>query len=242
MNRGFFGQGGIGAASTHRTIRARSQRAMDRSRRSAWARGLAAAVLVGFAGAWNGPTVLALVVASGLTAFDLGRRDRDERSKLAAANGFVRDPYGTAMQVAFLLLMCAGAFENRSPDRTWEPPGGYGVAGMAMILLGVRLRQSAARALGRHFTVVLSVLPDHELVSSGPYRWLRHPNYAGLLLIALGTGIMVRSPLFLVGTLALWLPLALLRIRAEERVLRGHLGERWNEYANDRWSLLPGLY
>ena len=210
---------------------------------SHWARAIAAALLVGFAGAWNGPTVLVLVVASGLTTFDLGRRDRGERSKLtAAADGFLRDPYGMAMQVAFLLLMCAGAFENRAPERTWESPGGYGVIGMAVILVGVQLRQSAARALGRHFTVVLSVLPDHELVSSGPYRWLRHPNYASLLLIALGTGIMVRSPLFLAGTLALWLPLALMRIRAEERVLESRLGERWTEYANRRWSLLPGVY
>ena len=210
---------------------------------SAWARGIAAALLVGCAGAWNGPTVLVLVVASGLTAFDLGRRDRDERHQLTAeSDGFLRDPYGVAMQVAFLLLMCAGAFDNRTPERTWQPPGGYGVAGMAMILVGVQLRRSAARALGRHFTVVLSVLPDHELVASGPYRWLRHPNYAGLLLIGLGTGIMVRSPLFVAGTLALWLPLALMRIRAEERVLQGRLGARWTEYANGRWSLVPGVY
>jgi protein-S-isoprenylcysteine O-methyltransferase Ste14 len=209
---------------------------------TSWIRGLAAALLVGFAGNWNGPTALVLVVASGVTAFDLGRRDRDERRKLAGRDGLLRDPYGTAMQLAFLALMCAGAWDHRAPELRWQSPGGYGVIGMAVILVGVRLRQSAARALGRHFTVMLSVLPDHELVSSGPYRWLRHPNYAGLLLIALGTGIMVQSPLFLAGTVALWLPLALLRIREEERALHGHLGARWTEYANDRWSLVPGVY
>jgi protein-S-isoprenylcysteine O-methyltransferase len=212
---------------------------MEPLRSSAWARGIAAAVLVGFAGAWNVPTVLVLSLVSGLTAFDLGRRNRDERTHGA---GLLRDPYGIAMQVAFLVLMCAGAWDNRSPELTWRAPGVYGVIGLALILCGVRLRQSAARALGRHFTVVLSVLPDHELVASGPYRWLRHPNYAGLLLIAFGTAIMVRSPLFLVGTLVLWLPLALLRIRAEERVLEGRLGARWTEYASGRWSLVPGLY
>ena len=200
---------------------------------------LAAALLVGFAGAWNGPTVLALVIATGVSAFDLGRRDRDERG---TTEGFLRDPYGLAMQLAFLVLMCAGAWDNRSPHRTWQHPGLYGVVGIALLLVGIRLRQSAARALGRHFTVVLAVLPDHELVSTGPYRRLRHPNYAGLLLVAIGTGVMVRSPLFLAGTVLLWLPFALLRIREEERVLHGRLGARWTEYANERWSLLPGVY
>jgi protein-S-isoprenylcysteine O-methyltransferase Ste14 len=202
-------------------------------------RGIATALLVGFAGDWNGPTVLALVIATGASAFDLGRRDREERR---TTDGLLDDPYGIAMQLAFLLLMCAGAWDYRSPELRWQPPGMYGVVGMAVLLLGVRLRQSAARALGRHFTVVLSVLPDHELVSCGPYRWLRHPNYAGLLLIALGTGLMVRSPLFLSGTLLVWLPLAVLRIRQEERVLYGRLGVRWTEYASDRWSLVPGVY
>jgi protein-S-isoprenylcysteine O-methyltransferase Ste14 len=206
---------------------------------SAVLRGIAAAFLVGFAGDWNGPTVTALVIATAASAFDLGRRDRDERT---AADGFQRDPYGIAMQVAFLVLMCTGAWDNRSPERAWQPPGMYGIVGIALILLGVHLRRSAARALGRHFTVVLSVLPDHELVSSGPYRWLRHPNYAGLLLVALGTGLMVRSPLFLGGTVLLWLPLALLRIRQEERLLHGRLGVRWTEYASGRWSLVPGVY
>ena len=202
-------------------------------------RAAAAALVVGFAGAWNGPTVMALVIATALCAFDLGRRDREERGN---AEGFLRDPYGMAMQLAFLALMCAGAWDNRVPLRTWQHPGLYGVVGAIVLLIGIRLRRSAARALGRHFTVVLSVLPDHELVSTGPYRWLRHPNYAGLLLIAIGTGIMVRSPLFLAGAVLLWLPLALLRIREEERVLRGRLGARWAEYASRRWSLVPGVY
>ena len=202
-------------------------------------RAAAAALAVGFTGSWNGPTVMALVIATAVSAFDLGRRDRDERG---TAEGFVRDPYGAAMQLAFLALMCAGAWDNRGPHRTWQHPGIYGVVGAIVLLIGIRLRQSAARALGRHFTVVLSVLPDHELVSTGPYRWLRHPNYAGLLLVALGTGLMVRSPLFLAGAVFLWLPLALLRIRQEERALYGRLGARWAEYARRRWSLVPGVY
>jgi protein-S-isoprenylcysteine O-methyltransferase len=110
---------------------------------------------------------------------------------------------------------------------------------LTVVLAGVSLRRSAARALGRHFTVGLSLLADPELVVSGPYRWLRHPNYAGLLMIACGTAMMVRSPHALGVALAVWLPLALLRIRKEEHVLHERLGGAYTDYTRRRWCLVP---
>ena len=206
---------------------------------SVWIRGAAAAALVGFAGHWNGPTVLILTLASGLSFFDLGRRARVERMP---GTVFEPDPYGTAMQLAFLAVLCAGAWDNRAPEATWRSPGLLGGGGFAVILAGVRLRRSAARALGRHFTVALSLLADHQLIATGPYRWLRHPNYAGLLLIAFGTATMVCSPRAAGVTLVVWLPLVLLRIRAEERGLHERLGSAYADYTRERWCLVPGVY
>ena len=205
-------------------------------------RGAAAAALVGFTGNWNGPTVMIMALASGLSFFDLGRRSRRERVARSSDPAFEPDPYGNAMQLAFLAVLCAGAWDNRAPEVEWRSPGLLGVCGLAVILAGVRLRQSAARALGRHFTVALSLLADHQLVASGPYRWLRHPNYAGLLLVAFGTAMMVWSPLAAGVTLVVWLPFVLLRIGAEERVLHERLGGAYADYARDRWCLLPGLF
>lgn len=202
-----------------------------------WMRGLLAACLIGVAGAWSGPTVLGLALAGGLAFFDLDRRRRDERTA-----GVAPDPYGKGMQLAFLALLCACAWENRAPELAWRPPGLSGLAGFGLILAGVGLRRSAARALGPRFTVEVALLDDHELVADGPYRWIRHPNYAALLLIALGTALMTRSALAVGVAVAVWLPFALLRIRAEERALARHLGSRWTEYASTRWSLVPGVY
>jgi protein-S-isoprenylcysteine O-methyltransferase Ste14 len=204
-----------------------------------WLRGIVAATFVGSAGAWNGPTVWVLAMISGVTFFHLGWRDQRERTP---GTEILDDWLGPAMQVASVLWLAAAAFENRGPERTWDPPGLWDLGGGLLIYAGIRLRRAAAEALGRHFTVALSVLDDHELVDDGPYRRLRHPNYAGLLLIALGTAIMVKSPLAIAVALSLWLPLALLRIRAEERVLSQRLGSRWTEYASERWSLVPGVY
>lgn len=207
---------------------------------NAWMRGILATFLVGSVGRWNGPTVFVLAVTAGLSFFSLGRRDRVERDD--GEEAFAPEPYGMAMQLAFLAILTVGAWDNRSPADTWRHPGLLGVAGFAVIMLGVALRQSAAHALGRQFTVGLSVLTDHVLVDSGPYRWVRHPNYAGLLLVAIGTAMMVWSPSAALVSVVVWLPLALMRIRREERALRAHLGAAWGEYSRGRWCLLPGVY
>lgn len=205
-------------------------------------RGAAAGALVGCAGNWNGPTVLILAVVAAVVIFDLGRRDRAEQIGPGGVAAFAFDPYGRAMPLAFLAILAAGAFDNRAPELMWRHPGLYGIVGFATIMAGVLLRQAASQALGRHFTVVLSVLDDHVLIATGPYRWLRHPNYAGLLLVAIGTATMVRSPLAIGVTLVAWLPLALLRIHAEEHALHDRLGDAFVEYRRARWCLVPGLY
>jgi protein-S-isoprenylcysteine O-methyltransferase Ste14 len=213
---------------------------------NAWIRGVLATALVGVAGRWNGPTVLVLATTAGIAFFDLGRRDRVERDDGAdgdgIAAGFAPEPYGMGMQLAFLAILTVGAWDNRSLADTWRHPGLLGVAGFAVIMLGVALRQSAANALGRQFTVGLSVLADHVLIVSGPYRWVRHPNYAGLLLVAIGTAMMVWSPSAAGVSLVVWLPLALLRIDREERALHARLGAAWGRYSRDRWCIVPGVY
>jgi len=201
-------------------------------------RGVVAAGLVGFAGAWSGPVALVLALASGLTFFDLGRRDRAEREESADRQ---RDRFGDAMQIAFFAVLCAAAWDNRR-ETGFPVLGGMEFLGLALTAAGAGLRQLAARALGRQFTVKLSLLDDHRLVSTGPYRWLRHPNYAGLGLIAVGTVLMLRSPTAAAAALLLWLPAMLLRIRNEERTLRARLGAAYSDYARRSWCLVPGIY
>jgi protein-S-isoprenylcysteine O-methyltransferase Ste14 len=205
---------------------------------NALARGVAAATVVGLAGHWSGSVVVILALVSGLTFFDLGRRDRAERAERADRP---RAPFGGAMQLAFLAILCAAAWDNRSRS-AWVVPGVMDALGLAVIVGGACLRRSAAQALGRHFTVTLSLLVGHQLVSTGPYRWLRHPNYAGLALIALGTTIALRSPMAAAVALGVWLPIMLLRIRDEERALRDGLGASYVDYSRHSWRLVPGIY
>ena len=217
---------------------------MKAPRLNVWIRGLAAAAIVGLAGRCNGPTVIVLACAAGWSVFDLGRREELERTEPQRGGAALPavEPYGVAMQLAFVAVLGVGAWDNRAPEVAWRSPGVLGGLGFAVIMLGVALRQSAAQALGSRFTVGVSVPADHELVVTGPYRWIRHPNYAGLLLVAFGTAMMVWSPLAAETALVAWLPPALLRIHKEERALHDQLGNAFLDYTRESWCLVPGVY
>src|SRR4030095_4295632 len=67
----------------------------------------------------------------------------------------------------------------------------FAAVGVVLIWGGLAVRVWAVLTLGRSFSTFIQVDPDQAVVTRGPYRWVRHPSYHGLLLIALGFGLGV---------------------------------------------------
>ncbi|HEX4151974.1 MAG TPA: isoprenylcysteine carboxylmethyltransferase family protein [Steroidobacteraceae bacterium] len=119
-------------------------------------------------------------------------------------------------------------------------PGGWSRywIGVAVIVAGLLLCIWARRALGGNWSGAVTVKVGHELVQGGPYRWVRHPIYTGILLMMLGTalaggevhGLLAVS----IATLALWL-----RSRVEERWMSEEFGEQYARYRQRSWALIP---
>jgi protein-S-isoprenylcysteine O-methyltransferase Ste14 len=81
----------------------------------------------------------------------------------------------------------------------------------------------------------------HELATGGPYALVRHPIYAGMNLLALGTAVWIPTLLTCLG-MALMILGSDLRGRAEERVLDAAFGERYRQYCARTRRFLPGIY
>lgn len=116
------------------------------------------------------------------------------------------------------------------------------VLGTLALLGGVALRWCAILTLGRYFTVNVAVQHGHRVVQSGPYRFVRHPSYTGVLLALLGVGLAMHNWLSLA---ALLVPVTLslaYRIRVEEAVLAEALGDDYRAYARRTKRLVPGVY
>ncbi len=121
-------------------------------------------------------------------------------------------------------------------------PDAVAWGGLAVMVLGLSLRIWSMRVLGASYTRTLRLRHGHELVSSGPYRLLRHPGYAGALLMWLGAGVATANvvvALVVVGAqVAAYTP----RVAAEEDMLTTEFGDRYREYARHTWRLIPFIY
>jgi protein-S-isoprenylcysteine O-methyltransferase Ste14 len=119
---------------------------------------------------------------------------------------------------------------------------GFLVGGLALMCAGIALRQWAVVLLGQFFTVDVRVQPGQTVVDRGPYRWVRHPSYTGLIAVFVGLGLALDNwaalaVLAVVPTVGL-----LVRIRFEERALLDGLGEQYSRFAAGRRRLFPGVW
>jgi protein-S-isoprenylcysteine O-methyltransferase len=113
------------------------------------------------------------------------------------------------------------------------------VAGVAMMVLGSVLRRYCWRTLGEYFTGDVRARPNQRVISSGPYRLVRHPSYTAGMMMFIGIGL----------TLGSWLSLTLLtvatiatysyRVAIEERVLLDTIGEPYGSYMKGRKRFIP---
>jgi protein-S-isoprenylcysteine O-methyltransferase Ste14 len=85
------------------------------------------------------------------------------------------------------------------------------------------------------------ILPEQQIVTAGPYGYLRNPLYAGALLIWLALAVAFRSGVILGVALLYVLPAYLVYIRSEERMLLAHFGEAYSRYREHVGMLLPRL-
>ena len=114
--------------------------------------------------------------------------------------------------------------------------------GLLVLWSGAALRWWAFRTLGRYFTFSVMTDGDQPVITDGPYRFVRHPGYAGAMLVRAGFGLALGN--WLSVALAVVVPLVgvIYRIHVEEVALFDALGDDYRSYAADRKRLIPFLW
>ena len=113
--------------------------------------------------------------------------------------------------------------------------------GLGLIPIGLAVREWAIIKLGHFFTRTVQIKPDHQLITNGPYRWIRHPAYTGMLLIDLGIALALGTWIGGMLTLVLVLGATMYRVFIEEKVLIETFGDVYLDYIKHSWKLFPGL-
>lgn len=123
-------------------------------------------------------------------------------------------------------------------------PFSLGIRLVALVfILGGYALGSYALIENRYFSGVVRLQTDrgHRVISSGPYRWMRHPGYAGGLLTYLATPFFLSSLWALLPT-ALLLAALILRTALEDRFLQQNLAGYRDYAARVRYRLIPGIW
>ena len=110
-----------------------------------------------------------------------------------------------------------------------------------LLWLGIALRLIAMRTLGHYFKFVVVIQPEHRVVQSGIYRYVRHPAYTGGLLILVAYGISFGHWVSF-AFMTLSFAAVVRRIFIEEEALQQSLGEQYREYMKHTWRLIPGIW
>ena len=121
----------------------------------------------------------------------------------------------------------------------WETPAWVIAAGWALVVVGVAGMAVSQAAMGNSWRMGISG-PPGALVKRGPYRWVRHPIYAGWLVMLLGLVLAGPAVWSVVGW-TLFAAVLAVQCRMEDRHLARHLGEEHAEYAAATGAVVPGL-
>ena len=113
--------------------------------------------------------------------------------------------------------------------------------GIVLFTAGGALRLWPVFVLGRRFSGLVAIQPDHQLVTSGIYSRIRNPSYLGLLVCTLGWSLAFRSGIGVLLTALMISPLVA-RMHAEEKLLRAHFGSEYAAYCARTRRLIPGVY
>jgi len=183
------------------------------------------------------PIPILLGVAYGLSEAGLGLLKRSRDDSVDADDSSLR-----VLWITIMLAVTAGILaSSRMPaaaiaNRTvfW--------AGCVLFGLGLVLRWYSIVYLGRFFTVNVAIHSGHEVIDTGPYRFIRHPSYAGALLAFLGLALCLANwwSLVLIMVPVLWAFAR--RMSVEESALASALGAPYIQYMGRTRRLAPFIY
>lgn len=115
----------------------------------------------------------------------------------------------------------------------------YRLIGLILFLVFSWIQVWAYKTMGKNYTQEVIISKKQEIVKSGPYKWIRHPQYIAQLLSDLGAGIALASFVVIPVVLLFQVPLFILRAQLEEKLLTKRYNEEYKEYKKKTGFIIP---
>jgi len=125
--------------------------------------------------------------------------------------------------------------------RFWSYSFMTGLTADLIVLLGLIVMIWSRKALGANWSANVTFKENHELITSGPYKHVRHPIYSGIILIVFGA-FVYSATLFMFLVFILFFIGAYYKARKEEKLLIIHFPDTYLEYKKHTKSIIPFVF
>ena len=122
----------------------------------------------------------------------------------------------------------------------WNAPNTAHFFGFFIFIFGLIIRGWAIITLGRYYSHIVREVDRHIIIDTGPYRYIRHPAYAGMVLANTGIVLFFFNTITFSIFLLILIPAIILRIAIEEKTL--YKIEGYSEFAKSRKRIIPALW
>jgi protein-S-isoprenylcysteine O-methyltransferase Ste14 len=168
---------------------------------------------------------------------------------LAVRKKEIQERAGFGLRLAYGLPALAGfylLFSSRVPFpwlemRLISPNSLIDALGIALTAVGVTFAIWARLYIGENWSSAAAVKVNHELIRTGPYAWVRHPIYSGLLLAAIGTSLVRDEVRGLLALPIVWFGFWI-KSRIEEQFMLKTFGPAYAEYSRSTGALIPKFH
>jgi protein-S-isoprenylcysteine O-methyltransferase Ste14 len=148
--------------------------------------------------------------------------------------------YGIPVVIGYTLMFSMRLDIPWLQYRIWSRSELLDVAAILITIAGMLFAVWARVYLGRNWSSAPMIREQHELIRSGPYRWVRHPIYTGILLAMVGTALANGKVRGVLAVGLVWLGW-IIKSRMEEEFMVRNFGGEYEEYRRTTGALIPRL-
>jgi protein-S-isoprenylcysteine O-methyltransferase Ste14 len=146
--------------------------------------------------------------------------------------------YRVLLVLGIILLAFPGYRVGPANPLLWRQSAVTLAIGLGLEIIGLSIAVWARHHLGKYWSGRITLKVDHRLIQSGPYAFVRHPIYTGILLALLGTVISIGTVRSFIAIVLMFLSFAV-KLTLEERWLCAHFGAEYEEYRRRVKALIP---
>ncbi len=168
------------------------------------------------------------------------RKYKQDRKAIFREEGLLVGILASLWGVAILLPLLQ-IFTRWLSPADFTLPAWIGWVGVVTFVFALWLLWRSHADLGRNWRVTTEITEGHKLVTTGVFRYIRHPMYSAHLLWGIAQALLIHNWIAGLASLIVMLPMYLLRVRREEKMMLDEFGEDYRKYMKQTSRLIPRL-